>query len=201
MRSNFTDYMVLAPAAQKNAADLYLQMGLLERRYNEPHRYYHTLGHIDNGYKQHEKFFGNMDAVMFFAWTYHDGIYDPRASDNEERSAKLFLEDNAKIGFGMEDADRVAMYILSTAHLGEKNVITDIDLSGLGSSPKAYAKNTRLIRQEYSFVDDPTWKAGRSAFLERFMSGPIYITPQFVAAYEEQAQANLAHELAEFALQ
>lgn len=84
------DYLTLAPS-KADAGELWLRMGILERYYNEPHRAYHNLVHILFGYSQHQQFFGAMDAPTFFAWTYHDAIYNPQASDNEERSARLFL--------------------------------------------------------------------------------------------------------------
>lgn len=105
--------------------------------------------------------------------------------------------DNAVLGFNAEDADRIAMLILSTTHTGEKNLITDIDLSTLGVSPDKYDNNTARIRKEYAFADAAMWKAGRRAFIERFLAPtPIYHTPQFAAAYEQQARENMLRELA-----
>lgn len=195
--NKIADYMALAPNHATHAADLYLRLGMIEHHYNEPHRKYHNLGHIGFGYAQHAKFFGPMDASLFFAWTYHDVIYDPQASDNEERSARLFLKDNEIIGFSMGQADAIAMLILSTTHTGEKNTLTDIDLAGLGAPQEVYDANTTRIRQEYSFVDAPTWKAGRSAFIRRFLaSDAIYQSPVVKAAYEVQARSNMERELA-----
>lgn len=192
----FNDYMKLAPNSVKNTADVWLRLGQLEHHYNESHRHYHNLVHIQYGYQQHWKFFGAMSPVIFFAWTYHDSIYNPEASTNEEQSAKMFLQDNEVLGFNLEDADKIVNLILSTTHTGEKNLITDIDLSGLGAKPDVYDRNTHHIRQEYAFADDKMWKAGRSAFIQRFLADRIFYSPQFIAEYEEQARENMLREFA-----
>src|SRR5262245_48769827 len=66
----------------------------LLRRWSEPWRHYHTLGHL--------RFcLGELDAasaaptdrpLLEAAIWLHDAIYDPRAKDNEERSAALGAE-------------------------------------------------------------------------------------------------------------
>lgn len=187
----------LAPNGDTHAAEIFLRLGLLRRRYEEKHRFYHNLDHIQYGYQIHNNFFGPMDAFTFFAWTYHDSIYEPTAKDNEAQSARLFMEDNSVLGFSLPDADRIAMFILSTTHTGEKNLITDIDLAGLGAAPEVYDANTSKIRREYTWATDEQWKAGRTAFIERFLAQDrIFSTPQFVSQFEAIASENLRRELA-----
>lgn len=170
-------------------------MGQLVNRYSEPHRHYHNLAHIEFGYQQHNQRVGDMDGETFFAWTYHDAIYVPTAKDNEVQSARLFLRDNELIGFDPEAAGRINNLILSTQHIGEKNLLTDIDLSGLGLPPEQYDANTAKIRIEYSFVSAEDWKAGRTAFIERFLAQPrIYATAHF-NGLEEPARENMKREL------
>src|SRR5208337_1354031 len=116
-------------------------VGRLVARYQEPHRRYHAFySHIQQGLNEYSKFFGEtIPRAVFFAWAYHDAVYDPRASDNEERSAALFMEDSRELGIGMEDADRVAMLILTTTYTTpECNLVTDMDLSGFGQAPDVY---------------------------------------------------------------
>lgn len=193
---NLTRALELAPNGKKEAAAIFMRLGLLRRRYEEKHRFYHNLDHVEHGYQIHNKFFGLMDTPTFFAWTYHDSIYEPTAKDNEAQSAKLFMEDNSVLGFSMRDADQIAMLILSTTHTGEKNLITDIDLSGLGSDPEVYDANTAKIRREYAFASDEMWKAGRTAFIERFLAqDSIFFTPQFVSQFEAKARKNMSREL------
>jgi pantetheine-phosphate adenylyltransferase len=58
--------------------------------YREPHRFYHTLHHLDDLTQQLEaKGFGDND-ILFLATIFHDIIYDPRSATNEEDSAAVF---------------------------------------------------------------------------------------------------------------
>jgi len=195
----FNDFVRMSPSAGHGCPhDLRLgrYMKTLMQRYLELHRHYHTLGHIQFGFGEYFKFFDKMDPVTFFAWAYHDAIYDPTRNDNEARSAMVFEQDNFQIGFDVEDTDKIVSLILSTTHTGETNIVTDMDLAGLGSSPEQYDENTRLIRMEYSFASDEMWKAGRAAFLTAFLARPqLYFSPQFAGAYMLQAQENMSREL------
>jgi predicted metal-dependent HD superfamily phosphohydrolase len=142
-RTQFADLISLAPNGVARAEEI-ADLGIaLMRRYGEPGRLYHNWDHIFRGYAEHEKFFGHMDPVTFFAWTYHDAVYDPTAKDNEEQSALLFEKDNAVLGFPAGDAERIAALIRSTTHTGEKNIVTDIDLSNLALRPDEYDANTK----------------------------------------------------------
>lgn len=189
-------FLELAPRGLQNMADLLYQFAVLGRRYSEPQRHYHNLAHIFHGYHKYRTFFGEWTPVDFFAWIYHDSVYDPKASDNEEQSALVFQKDNYFLGFNPDDADEVTKLILTTKHRGEKNIITDVDLSGLGSSPELYDSNAALIREEYSFANDEEWAAGRIAFLRRFLvDRPVFYTPEFQEAFENKAQENLQREL------
>jgi len=195
----FNDFVRMAPRAGKSCPTD-LRIGRvsddLKHRYLEPHRHYHTLGHIQFGFSEYFKFFDKMEPIIFFAWAYHDAVYDPTRDDNEARSAMVFEKDNPVLGFDVEDADKIISLILSTTHTEHTNIVTDIDLAGLGSPAEQYDENTRLIRVEYNFASDEMWKAGRLAFLKRFLARPqLYFSPQFAGAYTLQARENMQREL------
>ncbi len=190
----------MAPSAGHNCGqDLRLGrvMKSLAARYIEPWRHYHVLGHISFGLREYFKFFDKMEPTDFFAWLYHDCVYVPDRDDNEARSAMVFEEDNQRIGFDVADADKIVSLILSTTHVtGHTNIVTDIDLAGLGLPPEGYDENTRLIRMEYAFADDAMWRAGRTAFLKSFIAREqLYFSPQFAGAYTLQARENMSREL------
>jgi predicted metal-dependent HD superfamily phosphohydrolase len=71
--------------------------------YNEAHRAYHTLTHIDSMLTLDGR--GRIvesDAIELATW-FHDAVYDPTRSDNEERSAEMF-DEFAQRRFSLSDA-------------------------------------------------------------------------------------------------
>jgi predicted metal-dependent HD superfamily phosphohydrolase len=131
----------------------------------------------------------------------HDVVYDSRASDNEERSAEYARE--LLTGFGAERDVReetARLILLTKTHEASADDdgcrLLDADLSILGAEPEVYDAYARAIRQEYAWVPEEEYRAGRRRVLERFLARPhIYFTPAF-RAREDQARSNIAHEIA-----
>jgi predicted metal-dependent HD superfamily phosphohydrolase len=170
----------------------------LKERYREPHRHYHTLAHIENGLRVYNELcFTPLLPLEFFAWAYHDAVYDTTQSDNEQKSAEVFMRDAKALGFSMEDSDRVTQLILSTNPSAEPlSVINDIDLTGLGADPAVYDLNTANIRKEYNWVEPEVWRKGRTAVLRQILKRPdLYITEPFISKYTLQAIENMSREL------
>src|SRR6185436_5536891 len=86
----------------------------LSARYAEPHRAYHTIDHIAHCLEELDEVRGlaaDPVAVEMALW-YHDAVYDPRAKDNESRSADLARRAGAALGLAPERGERVARLIL-----------------------------------------------------------------------------------------
>jgi len=182
----------------------------LERAYRAPDRRYHDLRHIEallGLARQHRKALRDQEAVEAAIW-FHDAVYDPRRSDNEETSAELALVRLA--GLAAEDRlKRIAAMIRATAghvlpRFADASAETDcalfldMDLAILGSAPEEFAAYERDVRQEYAFLPDAAWISGRRRVLSDFLSRPaIYLTASFRDRYESQARQNLARALAE----
>ena len=174
----------------------------LATRYAEPHRAYHTAEHIaeclawldqvrDSAERPVE-----LEAAIYF----HDAVYDPRAHDNEARSAELFSELAIGAGIAREKIERVVALIESTARhtadLGDAALLSDIDLSILGTPPLRYARFERDVRREYAMFDDVSYRRGRTHVLRSFLERiQLYRTPRF-ARLEALARDNLAGALA-----
>lgn len=137
------------------------------------------------------------DAVeLALAW--HDAVYDPRAPDNEEKSAALFREAAARHRIAPRLAADVERLILRTkTHLAgsrpDEQVMVDIDLSILGAAPDVFDAYDRSIRREYAHVPEAEWRERRAAVLRRFLlRAPLFATRFFRERYEGPARSNLA---------
>jgi predicted metal-dependent HD superfamily phosphohydrolase len=176
----------------------------LSDRYEEPHRAYHTLSHIAHCLDELDSARGlaaDAVAVEMALW-YHDAVYDPRAKDNEQRSAGLAAQAAAVMGLSAGFGDRVAGLILVSTHRApaedpDPRLFADIDLSILGQPEAAFDEYERQVRLEYSWVPEPAFRAGRSAILRSFLQRPsIYGTGFFRGKYEAAARRNLSRSIA-----
>lgn len=156
----------------------------------EPHRHYHTLDHVMAMLDHYD---GAHPGVVAAIWL-HDVIYDPRASDNEERSAE---QAQADLPPG-DDRDLAVRLILDTKHHkgGDPwtDAFNDLDLGIIGSSPAAYDRYAEQIRQEYSFVPDEIFRPARANILRAFDERQIFKTPAF-QHLEANAHINLKREI------
>jgi predicted metal-dependent HD superfamily phosphohydrolase len=168
----------------------------LTRRWCEGHRHYHSIEHV--AAMLHEgRDLRLTDAQVLAVW-FHDAVYDPRGSDNEERSAALARELLA----GMEPAtvELVARIVLDTkAHVPsvpESAPVIDLDLSPLALPWERFAANSAAIRREYAHLPDAEFAAGRRAFLQRMLARPRLYWTGSGARLEEPARANLRRAIA-----
>ncbi len=184
--------------------------GLLDEliaRYSEPQRAYHTLQHLDECFAQlspASSLAEHLAEVQLALW-FHDAIYDSRAQDNEERSARLASESLLAAGGGADCAARVHALILATRHDAapegaDARLLVDVDLSILGAADERFAEYERQIRAEYAWVPEPDYRRGRARVLSSFLERPaIYGTSWFSGRLEGRARANLARSLAALA--
>lgn len=167
-------------------------------RYNEPHRFYHNIFHINDmlnitmGCRS-----SNVGIVNLIIW-YHDAIYDPTRKDNEEKSAELAIE-QLKNHLTTEDVDYVASGILLTKHQFSSNLLTtdmsiviDADLYIL-SHDWCYTAYARAIRKEYSHCSDSQYIAGRKQFLEKMLLKKSYYG--LFTQRNDKAKKNMQMEL------
>ncbi|WP_037574916.1 HD domain-containing protein [Phaeacidiphilus oryzae] len=176
----------------------------LLRRWSEPHRRYHTVAHLDAVLHEVDALAGyaaDPDAVRLAAW-FHDAVYRPEHSENEAASARLALRALGEAGVPGRRADEVSRLVLLTRthepEAGDRDgeVLCDADLAVLAGSPQDYAAYAAAVREEYSFVPDPDFRAGRAAVLRDLLDLPaLYRTPPARQRYAERARLNLSTEL------
>lgn len=179
----------------------------LSKAYAEPVRAYHNSEHIRdclNEFDVARELALRPDEVEAALW-FHDAVYVPGASDNEDRSARLGEIALVACAVPLETARRVADLVLATRHLtkpaeSDAQLICDIDLSILGRAPAVFERFERAIRQEYSHVIDREYRSERAAVLGRFLRrSAIYQTVYFRERFEEQARVNLKRAISELA--
>ncbi|MEM8724569.1 MAG: hypothetical protein AAGE86_03515 [Pseudomonadota bacterium] len=180
----------------------------LRARHAEPQRHYHDWSHI-------EALLGHMSnvaselhdpAAVQYAIMFHDAVYDPKAKDNERRSALLLVEANPPLtkrslakarrmieateGHFLPD-DLVAEAREDCAHF------LDMDLGILGASPERFDIYEDQIRREYAHVPDDAFREGRAQVLRHFvMRETLYFSEWGKDRFEAQARNNLARSLA-----
>jgi predicted metal-dependent HD superfamily phosphohydrolase len=149
---------------------------LIIEHHGEPHRHYHTLCHLELMLQQipgNHAFAREMIAATLF----HDIIYQPSRSDNEERSASTFLSVASEIaGYAPLDAPLVASMILATkSHhfrnettTGDEavNLLLKADLSILWhGDAQVYEWYAKGVRLEYAFVPEHQFRGTRRRIL------------------------------------
>lgn len=173
-------------------------------RWNEPHRHYHTTDHLSAVLRRVEELAGHaadLDAVRLAAW-FHDAVYRPDRSENEERSARLAERALSEVGLPAARTAEVARLVrLTVSHdpaPGDTNgeALCDADLAVLAGPPAEYAHYAAAIRQEYGFVPDEAFRDGRAAVLRQLLSlGDLFRTPYGHERWEPAARHNLRAEL------
>jgi predicted metal-dependent HD superfamily phosphohydrolase len=167
----------------------------------EPGRRYHDLDHLRDGLAELDSApadGADRDRVEAALW-FHDAIYDPRADDNEARSAEWARRALAELGVPSAVADDVARLVGLTRHTGPTldpsgRLLCDIDLAILGREPEAFDAYDRRIREEYAWV--PEFRAARIGVLTGLLArAPLYQTEHFRRRYETVARTNLGRVL------
>ncbi len=176
----------------------------LVARYNEPHRHYHTLDHLDACLRHLSDLRGlaaHPDEVALALW-FHDAIYDIGATDNERRSADWAVESQRSAGVASVVAQRIFALIMVTRHevvpcTTDEQVMLDVDLAILGASTAVFDGYESQVRAEYQAVPEPLFRVNRSRILQGFLArARIYHTDQFHRRFEASARRNLARSIA-----
>lgn len=174
--------------------------------YASPPRHYHTLGHIERSLAELDRVRQSVPeplAVELALW-FHDIVYDTRRPDNEERSAEVAADFLRRLGADGAMIARVKGAILATKHGGGADEpaaqwTADVDLKeGLvADSPAAFERLCAQIREEYAWVPAAIYAKTRADFLKKFLArDSIFLLEPYRAAFEREARANLAGEIA-----
>ena len=175
----------------------------LAAAYAEPTRTYHNAKHIGDCLTlldTSRRLAGHPDEVEAAIW-FHDAVYVPGRTDNEEQSAELARTSLLEAQVASEATERVCALVLATRHATtphqpDESLLCDIDLSILGAPPERFDLFERQIRQEYANVPEQIYRRRRSEILRRFLNRPsIFQTAWFRERYEAPARENLERVL------
>jgi predicted metal-dependent HD superfamily phosphohydrolase len=153
----------------------------ITRAYSEPHRHYHTLEHIAHALTLFDGARASVrdaDAAELALWL-HDFVYDPRAKDNEARSAAYAARILHAGGLPSHVAERVTALIMVTRHLASPD------------DPDAQY----VVDADLAICNEAERREGRTRVLRAFLDRPrIYLTREFLR-FEGPARANLERSL------
>lgn len=203
LRIRWQEALVAARGGAAGPDPLPYAENLLER-WAEPQRKYHTTAHLTavlDGIDVLAAHAAAPELVRLAAW-FHDAVYRPDRSENEERSAALaeraLPEAGVPAGATAEVARLVRLTVTHDPADGDRNgeVLCDADLAILATGPEAYARYTSQVREEYGFVPDDLFREGRSEVLRQLLGLPrLFRTPYGAEQWEDRARRNLATEL------
>lgn len=175
----------------------------LTQRWNEPHRRHHDQRHLDEVLEaleilRDEGLAFAQRPVVLAAW-FHDAVYKPLSSTNEQDSAdlarRLLVDD--------PDRDEIARLVeLTTAHdpaADDANgiALSDADFAVLGSAPERYDEYAANVREEFRRVPGRVFRRKRAELLTEFLEREhIFMSPQARERWEAPARENIAREIA-----
>lgn len=207
----------MAAAPRLRFAGLWRRLGARgdsESAFNEliaaheaPDRRYHTLAHVLDCLARLDESDAppeDHDLVEAALW-FHEVVYDSHRDDNEARSAEWAVRTLAAASVPRVVVERVAALIMTTAHAApagdrQSALLCDVDLSVFGRDARAFDDYQHRIREEYNWVPEPAYRAGRARILSGFLGRErIFLSDYFHDRYENAARENLQRALAELA--
>lgn len=170
---------------------------------NRDSRYYHNYQHVESILNQIDEVYLTQEqrVTMLLSAFYHDVFYTIGCKNNEIKSAKKLLTH-----FRFFEAINIiskANEIIRATTFHESNdeltcLFIDMDMSILGSEPKAYKDYLNAIKKEYSIIPQRMFKRGRRQFiLSTLDRDAVFLTSDYQGKYEDKARYNLQQELLE----
>lgn len=143
------------------------------KRYNEKHRYFHTIEHLQDIFKFLSDEYGWMieDDVLILTTIFHDIVYYPHFTNNEYRSMRL-LEDNWKYSADVNILEEVKICIMDTLYRKNSTnyceIFNEADISTLYIENNEKSLQFELkIRKEYDFLDFKVYRDNRIKILNK----------------------------------
>ena len=152
-----------------------LNYNILLSMWNESHRHYHNLNHLNDLIEQinesKSKYSEKEYEKLMLTALFHDCVYDPMSSTNEEDSANFLME--CVVDKSNSDVLEVKQMILdtkthqSTTNLSEK--FNHYDMSIVEKDFDQLLEWENGISEEFSVYTKDEYKVGRLKFLESLL--------------------------------
>jgi predicted metal-dependent HD superfamily phosphohydrolase len=174
--------------------------------YTASTRHYHNISHIQNMLLCADKLKSlsiNYQLILFSVW-YHDVVYVPLKTNNEEQSYEYAKKHLIQIKIGREKLHVIKELILSTKNHCVRNksdsmdikLLQDADLQIFSCDREKYKIYMQQIREEYKMVPEFVYRPKRKKVIKTFLSmNHIYRVPVFREENEAKARENLNYEL------
>lgn len=166
-------------------------------------RHYHTHQHLIEmlegleANKHRAQYLDEIIMAIFF----HDAVYNPKAHDNEARSAAWATEALSNGRWPDEAIGRITQMILKTIghtqpETNDEALFLDLDLMILGTTPQRFSEYERQIRSEYRWVPGFIYRKERGKILKMFEAAqPLFHTEEIQKTHEKSAHRNLSKTL------
>jgi pantetheine-phosphate adenylyltransferase len=147
---------------------------IIQKAWQEKHRFYHTEEHLSFLLQKiHQSNFSETEKdILRLVAFFHDIVYYPKAKDNEQRSAEMFLK---LCQTEKAIQEQVVQMILDTQTHQPTSALSkffcEIDLAIVKESSFAELLDwEKKIFKEFQVFDYSLYKAGRLAVLEKLKS-------------------------------
>lgn len=163
----------------------------IQQSWTEPHRFYHTEQHLAKLLRGIEEIYQKKEItqeerkILLLAAYYHDIVYDPTKTDNEEKSVEVFLADVQSMTHA-DHITRVKTIILDTKNHQPQDKLSKV-FSELDMRVVTHSDFSELLQweqqifKEYQHLDYDLYRMGR-----------LHLLRQFSSNYPENA-SNLQH--------
>jgi predicted metal-dependent HD superfamily phosphohydrolase len=175
-----------------------VQHRLLEM-WQEPHRDYHGMSHLESGLAALDTLGGTqLEKIAFWC---HDAVHTNTSPDDEHASVDI-AEQLLWGNLTDSELDEVTRLILITinhrpdAQDAAGARVSDADLVGLALDWDAYEENIEGIRVELPELSGRAWRARRRKQVEGLVARPqLFFTDYGREHWEDRARVNLLREL------
>ena len=206
MTQQLSDWLATLPPEWMEGCDV-RAIDRARSAYETTGRHYHTWEHVVVCVERLRTFPCAQPRIVFLALVFHDAVYVPGRTDNEQASAALARETLSTMCRTTEaELDVIERMILATRdHHGlsgtltaDETAILDLDLSVLGASREEYERYARQIHDEYvpNAATESRFRIGRVEFLQRVLAMPsVFLTAEGRHRWDAAARANIAWEI------